>query len=64
MHYAYFAPDPLGSWKGQIELRGLQAGKFRVRDYVNERDLGVVDSRSPRLDVNFFRALLLEVGRM
>jgi alpha-galactosidase len=46
MYYAFFAPDPLGSWKGQIELRGLQAGKFRARDYVNERDLGVVDSRS------------------
>ena len=63
MYYAFFAPEPSDSWKGKIELRGLRAGKYRVFDYVNERDLGIVDSRSPRLEVEFSRSLLLEVVR-
>ena len=38
LYYAFFAP----SFDGKIELRGLDARAYRLTDYVNGRDLGVV----------------------
>ena len=55
LYYAFYADD----WKGVIELRGL-SGRYAVRDYVNDRDLGIVSSGHPRLEVAFRRALLIE----
>lgn len=55
LYYAFYAD----TWKGPIELRGLN-GRCTVRDYVNDRDLGVVSPASPRLDVAFQHALLIE----
>src|SRR6185295_3381391 len=39
IYYAFFRPEHSGSWKGEVELRGLQAGKYRVLDYVNGKEL-------------------------
>ncbi len=47
MYYAFYAATSQSSWKGKIELRGLQPGKYRVTDYVNRRDLGEIESSSP-----------------
>jgi len=55
LYYAFFA----ARWKGPIELRGL-SGRYAVRDYVNDRELGVVSSARPRIDVAFDHALLIE----
>jgi alpha-galactosidase len=55
LYYAFYAK----SWSGSIELRGLD-GHYALRDYVNDRDLGMVSSASPRLTVAFERALLIE----
>jgi alpha-galactosidase len=63
MYYAFFAPDPAKPWKGQVELRGLQPGKYGVADYENGKELGVVDSQSPRLATEFTHHLLLEVSK-
>jgi alpha-galactosidase len=60
MYYAFFAPS---SWKGTIELRGLEPGKYRVFDYANEKDLGAVDASSPRLATEFKEYLMLRVSR-
>jgi alpha-galactosidase len=56
MHYAFYAP----SWKGTVELRGLGTGRYRITDYVNGGDLGVVSGPLARLPVQFERYLLLE----
>jgi alpha-galactosidase len=60
MHYAFFAPDPAGPWKGRIELRGLAPGRHTVRDSVAGADLGTIDAARPWLDVSFTGHLLVE----
>ena len=56
MYFAFYAPK----WDGPIELRGLGAGRWRLRDYVDGRDLGEAGGARPRVTVRFERALLLE----
>jgi len=60
MYYAFFA----SSWKGDVELRGLKPGSYRVVDYADRKDLGIVQAAQdqiPRLPVQFKEHLLLEV---
>jgi len=64
MYYAFFAPDPARPWKGGVELRGLQPGRYRVADYVEGKDLGVLEGANPKLALEFTHHLLLEVDRM
>ena len=64
MYYAFFAKDPQTPYKGQVELRGLQSGKYRVVDYVNQKDVGTVDASNPKLEVQFTGHLLVEADRM
>ena len=63
MYYAFYAASPQTSWKGKIELRGLQPGKYRVVNYVNNQDLGNIDASSPTLNVEFKGSLLVEADR-
>lgn len=63
MYYAFFAPDAAKPWKGEIELRGLAAGRYHAMDYENGKDLGVVDSQRPRLATQFTHHLLLELSK-
>jgi alpha-galactosidase len=56
MYYAFFADH----WTGEVSLRGLAPGSHRVRDYFNDRDLGVVTGAQRRLPVTFDRFMLLE----
>jgi alpha-galactosidase len=58
MYYAFYAPQ----WHGTVVLRGLAPARYRVRDYVNDRDLGAVDGQHGRLDVAFQGSLLLEAA--
>jgi len=62
MYYAFFAPS---HWKGEVELRGLKPGKYRVSDYGNGTDLGAVEVAAngvAKLPVQFEDHLLLEVS--
>jgi alpha-galactosidase len=61
MYYAFFTPQP---WQGEIELRGLKPGRYRVFDYPDRKDLGTVDADRPRLPAEFREHLLLEVSRL
>jgi alpha-galactosidase len=56
LYYALFAER----WRGPVVLRGLRTGSYRIRDYVNDRDLGTVSGAPARLTVTFERFLLLE----
>lgn len=63
MFYAFYASTPSGSWRGQIELRGLAAGSYRVHDYENGKEVGTVSGPNPRLKTKFKGHLLLEVSK-
>jgi alpha-galactosidase len=56
LYYAFYAD----TWQGDIVLRGLGSGSYRIRDYYNDRDLGTMSSDRNRLKVTFDRFLLLE----
>ncbi len=56
MNYAFFAK----TFKGQVELRGLEPGTYRVTDYVHGRELGEVQGPTGKLPVQFTQSLLIE----
>ncbi|RPH57313.1 MAG: alpha-galactosidase [Chloroflexi bacterium] len=55
MYYAFYAPH----FHGKVELRGLENRSYRVVDYVNDRELGVVHGESAWLQVEFEVSLLV-----
>jgi len=65
MYYAFFPEKQNGTFTGEVELRGLKAGTYRVSDYVDGKDMGTVqagDGKAPRLKAEFREHLLLEVS--
>lgn len=71
MYYAFFAPAPSsgkagtkgGEWSGEIELRGLEPGKYHVIDYVEKKDFGIVSAPGAHVRAAFKDHLLLEVTK-
>jgi alpha-galactosidase len=64
MYYAFFAPEN-GSFKGEVELRGLKPGSYHIVDYVDGKDMGTVqaeEGKAPTLKTEFKEHLLLEVS--
>jgi alpha-galactosidase len=55
-YYTFYAPR----FDGRVELRGLAAGEWRVRDLFNARELGVVHGPTATLPASFERFLLLQ----
>jgi alpha-galactosidase len=53
----YYVPD---GFKGEIELRGLGQGKYKIVDYINNRELAIVDGINATLlvdsddDIHFY----------
>jgi alpha-galactosidase len=67
MYFAYYAPEPpgktggkSGTYRGEVELRGLESRSYRVVDYVNNHDYGTVSGPVAKLAVDFKGSLLLE----
>ena len=54
--YGFFAK----TWKGPLELRGLEARTYRIRDYEHDRDLGTVQGPLAILNLRFSAHLLIE----
>jgi alpha-galactosidase len=64
MYYAFFAATPSTVWKGQIELRGLQPGKYQIFDYENNKRLGELVAPDQKLVAGFTGHLLIEVSKL
>jgi alpha-galactosidase len=65
-YYAFFAPEPNSMWRGDVELRGLNAGTYHILDYPDNKDLGTMNvsaGQTPKLKTEFKHHLLLEVSR-
>jgi alpha-galactosidase len=55
-YYAFYAPD----FAGSVPLRGLAPGRYRLRDYVNDRDYGEIAAADAGLKITFRGSLLIE----
>ena len=55
-YYAFYAKE----WNGRIELRGLKDNNYRVFDYENHVDLGMVKGPAGTIDLEFKEHLLIE----
>jgi alpha-galactosidase len=67
MYYAFYAPSPAAyrtssgdHWSGEVELRGLAPGEYKVTDYINGKDYGIVTGPIGKLKADFKASLLLE----
>ncbi|NOY37292.1 MAG: hypothetical protein GXO83_06920 [Chlorobi bacterium] len=56
LYYAFYADE----WHGDIELRGLEAKKYTVFDYVNEKEMGTVKGPEAVITPEFNKHLLIE----
>lgn len=56
MYYAFYAE----SWKGNVELRGLSDGKYKIIDYVNNREITTVEGKNPKINIAFEKHLLIK----
>lgn len=56
LFYAFYAD----SWKGDIELRGLSNGKYKITDYVNDKELPYEEGINPKINCSFEKYLLIK----
>ena len=56
MFYAFYAPE----WDGNVEIRGLENKTYKVKDYVNNVEMGEVTGPLSSLPVKFEHSLLIE----
>lgn len=56
MYYAFYADD----FQGEVQLRGLKNGVYRVIDYENQKEFGSVTGPNASLAIEFSDHLLLE----
>jgi alpha-galactosidase len=57
MYYAFFSPD---AFSGTIQLRGLAARAYEIRQFLDDTPMGVVDGQTARLTVSFSHALMIK----
>jgi hypothetical protein len=50
-------------WKGEVELRGLRPGAYKVVDYANNKDLGIIRGPTPsRLHLDYRECTISCIG--
>lgn len=60
LYYAFYTEKATDRFAGRVVLRGLGSGRYRLLDYVNDRDLGAAQGpHDVSLEVAFEGALLL-----
>lgn len=55
LFYSFYAD----AWNGKVTFKGLDNHSYRIIDYVNGRDLGVISHEMPEMAVIFSKYLLL-----
>jgi len=56
LFYAFYAD----SWNGNIELRGLSTGNYKIIDYVNNKDIPYYQGINPKINCSFQKYLLVK----
>lgn len=56
LHFAFYAER----WDGPVTLRGLGSGRWKLRDSLTGKELGVVSADKPTLPVRFTHSLLIQ----
>jgi alpha-galactosidase len=56
LYYAFYARE----FTGAVPLRGLAPGRYRLRDYVNDKEYGEISAADARLEIAFQGSLLIE----
>jgi alpha-galactosidase len=59
LYYGLFTSQANQKFAGVVDLRGLDACAYRIRDYVHEIDLGRLNGPTARLPVEFTGSLLI-----
>ena len=59
LYFAFYLPPGGDTFRGQLELRGLEARPYRLHDYVGDRPLGTVRGPVCSLEVQFRGFLLV-----
>jgi len=55
LFYAFYAKN----WSGPLQIKGLSEKSYKVVDYINNRDLGVLNKEKHELNTTFEKYLLL-----
>lgn len=55
LFYAFYAKN----WSGPVQIKGLSEKSYKVIDYVNNRDLGIITKENPELTSTFEKYLLI-----
>jgi alpha-galactosidase len=55
-YYAFYAKN----WEGAVEFRGLDSQKYRIYDYVHNKNLGEINGPVGQLNINFRDYCLVE----
>lgn len=59
LYYAFYTGETQDHFDGIVEVRGLEGRAYRLVDYVNEEDLGIVEGPVATLDLEFEGSLLI-----
>ena len=60
LHYAFYAPE----WRGDVELRGLGRGRYRLTDPFKGVSLGTVDAQHNAVTLAFEKVQLIVAERI
>jgi len=55
LFYAFYGKN----WQGTLQFRGLTSDSYKLVDYVNHKDIGIIEKDKPELNINFEKYLLL-----
>jgi len=59
-YYSFFSAE---HFRGNVELRGLKQGRYTVTDIVRGKDIALVRSESPYIELEFDRSVIVKAVR-
>ena len=55
LFYAFYAKN----YNGKLQFKGLTSDSYKVIDYVNNREIGIIEKAKPEINLKFDKYLLL-----